>query len=167
MIRHLQRGFRGQGHGPTISFISLFKFGTVFAFSVFHAPLREKRNNHRCFRWHWKGPQQGVCTKRSTAGPVARSEAPLRKLAEEIGIDRAVAVPGDVRKVEDVKKAVASAVENFGGLMFLSTMPVWVWFQVSEIRTEDFRDVWATNIEGPLCAMREAASIMRQRRGAL
>ncbi|HON11951.1 MAG TPA: SDR family NAD(P)-dependent oxidoreductase [Chitinispirillaceae bacterium] len=98
----------------------------------------------------------------------ARSEAPLRKLAEEIGIDRAVPVPGDVRKVEDIKKAIASAVANFGRLdVLVNNAGVGLVSEISEIRTDDFRDVWATNIEGPLCAMREAASIMRQRRGGI
>ena len=116
----------------------------------------------------------GAATARAAAADgwnvalFARNAEKLTKLAKEIG-GSALAVPGDVTRLEDIENAVAEAVQHFGGLnatlanagLGLDT-PGTV-----EGDPEEWRNMIDVNIMGLLYTARVAIPHLKQTKGHL
>ncbi len=100
----------------------------------------------------------------------ARREEPLRDLASQIaGLGgEAVAVPCDVRSETDASRAVAAAVERFGGLdALVNNAGVGVIRPFMGLADTDFSDAWETNVAGAARMTRAALPALLARRGVL
>lgn len=96
----------------------------------------------------------------------ARSEAKLKALAEELGSERALAVPTDVTDAEQVKRLMARTREHFGGLdILVNNAGVGLYASVAEMAWADFEQMWKVNFFGVVRCIREALPDLRERRG--
>ncbi|MEO3788415.1 3-(cis-5,6-dihydroxycyclohexa-1,3-dien-1-yl)propanoate dehydrogenase [Actinocorallia sp. B10E7] len=97
------------------------------------------------------------------------------KLADlrEWSLGRIVTVQGDVTSPEDNAKAVATAVEEFGGLeVFVGNAGIWDFFRgLLDTSPEDlargFDEVFAVNVKGYLLGARAAAEALRESHGSM
>lgn len=97
-----------------------------------------------------------------------RREEPLRDLASEIaGLGgEAVAVPCDVRSEADAARAVAAAVERFGGLdALVNNAGVGLLRPFDRLADADFSLQWETNVAGAARMTRAALPGLLARRG--
>jgi NAD(P)-dependent dehydrogenase (short-subunit alcohol dehydrogenase family) len=113
----------------------------------------------------------GAATVRRLVGEGARVVAtgrrpePLEALAAETG---AVPVPGDATSTDDLRRAVATAAEQFGGLDILvanaggAGTPA-----VAETSDEAWRRALDSNLTSAFLAVREALPALIERRGAV
>jgi 3-oxoacyl-[acyl-carrier protein] reductase len=79
----------------------------------------------------------------------------------------ALAVTGDVGKVEDNEAAVQAAVENYGGLDILwanAGLPQ-AFRSITDIEPDEFDSLMAVNARGPWLAARAALPVLRARGG--
>jgi len=91
----------------------------------------------------------------------ARREDRITALAEELGADRAVAVPADVTDEQSLRAVVDTAVQRFGGLYVLvNNAGISRVTPAAEESTEDFRSVLEVNLVALFAACREAARVM-------
>lgn len=96
----------------------------------------------------------------------ARSEEKLEALAEELGSERALAVPTDVTDAEQVKRLMARTREHFGGLdILVNNAGVGLYASVAEMAWADFEQMWKVNFFGVVRCIREALPDLRERRG--
>ena len=96
----------------------------------------------------------------------ARSEEKLKALAEELGSERALAVPTDVTDAEQVKRLMARTREHFGGLdILVNNAGVGLYASVAEMAWADFEQMWKVNFFGVVRCIREALPDLRERRG--
>ncbi len=96
----------------------------------------------------------------------ARSEEKLKALAEELGSERALAVPTDVTDAEQVKRLMARTREHFGGLdILVNNAGVGLYASVAEMAWADFEQMWKVNFFGAVRCIREALPDLRERRG--
>lgn len=98
----------------------------------------------------------------------ARTASKLEELAERIkkAGGRALAVPMDVRREEDIVRLVASAVEGFGRLdVFVNNAGIGVWKRVEDTSLAELHAVLRTNLYGTFLGSREAFRYMRAHGG--
>ena len=96
----------------------------------------------------------------------ARSEEKLKALAEELGSERALAVPTDVTDAEQVKRLMARTREHFGGLdILVNNAGVGLYASVAEMAWADFEQMWNVNFFGVVRCIREALPDLRELRG--
>lgn len=98
----------------------------------------------------------------------ARSPGPLEALAAEIqrAGGRAIAVPMDVRREEDIVRFVEVAVSSFGRLdVFVNNAGVGVWKRVEDTSLAELHAVMRTNLYGTFLGCREAFKHMRAHGG--
>lgn len=98
----------------------------------------------------------------------ARSAGPLEALAAEIqrAGGRAIAVPMDVRREEDIVRFVEVAVSSFGRLdVFVNNAGVGVWKRVEDTSLAELHAVMRTNLYGTFLGCREAFKHMRAHGG--
>lgn len=114
----------------------------------------------------------GAAIARRFAGEGARvvlaahSEEKLKVLAEELGSERALAVPTDVTDAEQVKRLMARTREHFGGLdILVNNAGVGLYASVAEMAWADFEQMWKVNFFGVVRCIREALPDLRERRG--
>ncbi len=98
-------------------------------------------------------------------------DEPWRETLAEIeakGV-QGLALPLDVRQVEQPKKCVAQVVEQFGRLdMLVNNASVWLKSPFLEISYEAWEAALAINLTGPfLCAQAAAAQMLRQKSGVI
>ena len=100
----------------------------------------------------------------------ARNGAGLAELARRAGEARGEIAPlvMDVRQEADVKNAVASARERFGGLdALVNNAAVGALGRVESQSAEDWRTVFETNVVGTLLCCREAIPLLAERSGTI
>ena len=97
---------------------------------------------------------------------MARREEKVREIAAEL--EGAIAVPGDVGKVEDCEAAVRAAVEAFGGLHALvNGAGIWVEEPLHEATYEQIRAFVDTDVSGALQITRAALPELMKEGGRL
>lgn len=97
----------------------------------------------------------------------ARREAPLRELAAELG-ERALAVPADVTREDDVAALAQAAVRRFGGIdVWVNCAAVTAFGRLEDIPAPAYRRVLETNFFGYVYGARAALPHLRERRGTL
>ncbi len=91
----------------------------------------------------------------------ARRAEKLQELIKELGADKAIAKPCDVRKCDDLKALAAAGVEKFGTIDGLvnnaGIMPL---SMLAAGRTDEWDDMIDTNIKGVLYAINAVLPIM-------
>lgn len=101
---------------------------------------------------------------------MARSPEETRAAADEIGTRNgggAIAVLGDVSKVEDVERCVRETVEKFGRLdVVMANAGVnGVWAPIEEIEPEEFDKTVAINLRGTFLTIRASVPHLRMSGG--
>lgn len=90
----------------------------------------------------------------------------LHAVADELGADRALAVVGDVRRLDQLQDAVARGVERFGGLdIAMANAGIAGFGSVAAIDPEAFRRVIDVNVNGVFHTVRAALPALVARRG--
>lgn len=100
----------------------------------------------------------------------ARNEEALRKIADDLsrGGTRAIAVPADVSKHEDIEKIARTAIDTFGGFdTWVNDAAVALYGELSKIPMEDQRQLFEVNYWGVVDASLVAAEHLRQRGGTI
>jgi short-subunit dehydrogenase len=101
---------------------------------------------------------------------VARNEDALRKIADELshGATRAIAVPADVSKREDLERVARTAIETFGGFdTWVNDAAVALYGNLTDIPLEDQRQLFDVNYWGVVNGSMIAADHLRQRGGTI
>jgi len=101
---------------------------------------------------------------------VARNEEALRKIADELSREdtRAIAVPADVSKREDLERVARTAVETFGGFdTWVNDAAVALYGTLERIPLEDQRQLFEVNYWGVVNGSLIAAEHLRQRGGTI
>jgi len=101
---------------------------------------------------------------------VARNEEALRKVADEIshGGTRAIAVPADVSKREDLERVARTAVETFGSFdTWVNDAAVALYGTLDKIPIEDQRHLFEVNYWGVVNGSLIAAEHLRRRGGTI
>lgn len=94
---------------------------------------------------------------------MGRREAPLRAVADACG---GHAVIGDTASSEDLVSAVAEAEERFGGLdVLVANAGIELFGSVETVALDEWRRVFAVNLEGAMLAARASIPAMRKRGG--
>jgi short-subunit dehydrogenase len=99
---------------------------------------------------------------------VARNEEALREIADEIGARgvRAIAVPADTARREDLERVAQRAIETFGGFdTWVNDAAVALYGKLEEIPVEDQRRLFEVNYWGVVYGSLIAARHLRQRGG--
>ncbi|GIW09100.1 MAG: short-chain dehydrogenase [Dehalococcoidia bacterium] len=111
---------------------------------------------------------RGVTQEGSRVVLFARREQELRRVQEAIGAQQAEVVVGDVANAADLQRAVAAAVERFGGLdILVNNAGVAVIGRLTNVPVELVERGWRTNVLGPILAVQAAVPVMRQRGGGM
>jgi short-subunit dehydrogenase len=101
---------------------------------------------------------------------VARNEEALRKIADELSRKgtRAIAIPADVSKREDLERIAKTAIDTFGGFdTWVNDAAVALYGRLDEIPLEDQRQQFDVNYWGVVNGSLIAAEHLRNRGGAL
>jgi short-subunit dehydrogenase len=101
---------------------------------------------------------------------VARNEEALRGIADELshGGTRAIAVPADVSKREDLERVARTAVETFGGFdTWVNDAAVALYGKLEQIPMEDQRQLFDVNYWGLVNGSLIAAQHLRGRGGTI
>lgn len=100
-------------------------------------------------------------------GLLARDEGRLRALAAELG-EGALALPGDVRRLEDWERAVGALEGAFGGLgVLVNNAGIGVMKPLGELGEEEFRQVLEVNLVGPFLGLKAALPALLASRGVV
>lgn len=100
-------------------------------------------------------------------GLLARDEGRLRALAAELG-EGALALPGDVGRLEDWQRAVRALEEAFGGLeVLVNNAGIGVMKPLGELGEEEFRQVLEVNLVGPFLGLKAALPALLASRGVV
>jgi NAD(P)-dependent dehydrogenase (short-subunit alcohol dehydrogenase family) len=98
----------------------------------------------------------------------ARRAERLEAIAAALGVDRCVAVAGDVRRREDLQRAVAAAVARFGGLdVLVNNAGVSIMGRLQSIPIDLVEYGWAVNVVGPILAVQAALPEIEKRGGLI
>jgi len=100
----------------------------------------------------------------------ARNEEALRKVADELsrGDTRAIAVPADVSKREDLERIARTAIDTFGGFdTWVNDAAVAVYGTVDKIPLEDQRQLFEVNYWGVVNGSLIATEHLRNRGGTI
>ncbi|WP_414473163.1 SDR family oxidoreductase [Microvirga sp. M2] len=100
----------------------------------------------------------------------ARNEEALRKVADELGRNgtRAVAVPADVSKREDLERISRTAIDTFGGFdTWVNDAAVALYGAVDKIPLDDQRQLFEVNYWGVVNGSLIAAEHLRDRGGTI
>lgn len=101
---------------------------------------------------------------------VARNEEALRKVADELsrGGTRAIAVPADVGKREDIERIAKTAIDTFGGFdTWVNDAAVALYGSSDKIPLEDQRQLFEVNYWGVVNGSLIAAEHLRGRGGTI
>ena len=92
-------------------------------------------------------------------------ETAIEKLRSRWG-DRAAGAPADVRRHEECKKLIQSAVDGFGGIdILVNNAGIGIFKPVEKLTPEEWDDTIQTNLSGVFYCTHEAIPILRQRGG--
>jgi short-subunit dehydrogenase len=100
----------------------------------------------------------------------ARSDETLDELVQEIvvGGGQAIAVPGDVSKLDDMARLSAAAIERFGGFdTWVNNAGTSIFGKLEEVSEEDHRRLFEINFWGVVHGSSVAVKHLRERGGAL
>ena len=98
----------------------------------------------------------------------ARSGEALAALANELGPERALAVPTDITDRAQVEALVRQALERFGAIdILVNNAGVGLSGSVASLDPAAFQAIFATNVLGPLYAMQAAIPHLRKPGGGL
>ena len=98
----------------------------------------------------------------------ARNEDEVREAArrlEEVGPGRAVGVPCDVRRHDDVRRLIGAAVELGGVDILVNNAGVGIFSTVDGMSPEEWHTVIGTNLDGVFFCCHEAIPRLRERGG--
>ncbi|WP_018111640.1 SDR family oxidoreductase [Thermus igniterrae] len=100
-------------------------------------------------------------------GLLARDGERLKALAQELG-ERALPLPGDVRRLEDWERAVRTLEEAFGRLdALVNNAGIGVMRPLEELGEEEFRQVLEVNLVGPFLGLKAALPALLASRGVV
>ncbi|GIW08579.1 MAG: oxidoreductase [Dehalococcoidia bacterium] len=98
----------------------------------------------------------------------ARRADRLETVAAAIGGERAATVVGDVKNADDIRRAVATAVERFGGLdVLINNAGVSIMGNLHSIPIELVEHGWAVNVIGPILCVQAALPEIEKRGGMI
>lgn len=98
---------------------------------------------------------------------MARDREEVVRAADSLGASVALPIVGDVRVIEDGRRAVAEAITRFGGLdVLVNNAGVILCAPLAKTRTEDFQTMMDVHFWGTLHMTRAALPYLRARRGA-
>ena len=96
----------------------------------------------------------------------ARRAERLESLVAELGPDNAVAVPTDVRRPEDLRRLVSTAVETFGGLdAMVANAGIGLYGGIEDGTDEELAEMMDANLAGTVWAVRAAVPELKRRGG--
>jgi short-subunit dehydrogenase len=101
---------------------------------------------------------------------VARNEEALRKIADELNRNgtRAIAVPADVSRREDLERVARTAIDSFGGFdTWVNDAAVALYGTLNQIPLEDQRQLFEVNYWGVVYGSLIAAEHLRNRGGTI
>jgi NAD(P)-dependent dehydrogenase (short-subunit alcohol dehydrogenase family) len=91
---------------------------------------------------------------------------PLREVAADLGEDSATSITGDVTELADMERAVAHAVERFGGVdVVMANAGIASYGSVSAVDPAMFRRVLDINVTGVFHTVRAALPQLLERKG--
>lgn len=99
----------------------------------------------------------------------ARNSQTLAALAEELGTDRALAVPGDVTRMQDLTDAIARTEDTFGGIdaVFANAGRGLDTAGIDEGDPDAWREMMEINVMGMLWTVKAAYAALKRARGHL
>lgn len=93
---------------------------------------------------------------------LARDESKLRGLADELGAERALVLPCDLRDPAAIERAFATTRERFGGLdLLVNNAGLGYRARVDELDPALLRQTFETNVSGLLLACKAALPLLR------
>jgi 3-oxoacyl-[acyl-carrier protein] reductase len=113
-----------------------------------------------------RGIGRGIATVFSQAGAnvilFARTQGTLDEVARSLAPERTVALAGDVRSVDDIGRAVATAHERFGRLdVFCHNAGIYPDTPLEQIELQEWHDVIDTNLTSTLIVVQACLPVMR------
>lgn len=101
------------------------------------------------------GIARALKAKGAQVAVMGRSQDKLNKAAEELGV---LALQGDVSREADVKRVVASFLEEFGGIDILVNNAGYGYFApLTDLDKTEFENLFAVNVTGAMLMAREVA----------
>ncbi|XP_077535435.1 meso-2,3-butanediol dehydrogenase-like isoform X3 [Haemaphysalis longicornis] len=98
----------------------------------------------------------------------ARNVERLEKVADAcrakgLPRDKVLVLPGDVSVEADVASVVDKTAAHFGKIdILVNNAGIWKPGMIDASSVDDFRGMWSTNVEGPLCMIQKALPFLRQ-----
>ncbi len=113
-----------------------------------------------------RGAGRGIATVFSQAGAnvilFARTQDALESLAESLSPERTVAVAGDVKSVDDMRRAITTARERFGRLdVFCHNAGIYPDTPLEDVSLDEWHHVIDTNLTSTFIAVKECLPVMR------
>ncbi len=95
-----------------------------------------------------------------------RNKTELEKFTKEVGkITEAVSVLMDVRKKKDCEMFVKAAVKRFGKFdLLVNNAGIWRLDKIEDVKEEDIREMFETNVYGPIFCAQAAVPIMKEQK---
>ncbi|XP_077535433.1 3-oxoacyl-[acyl-carrier-protein] reductase FabG-like isoform X1 [Haemaphysalis longicornis] len=103
----------------------------------------------------------------------ARNVERLEKVADAcrakgLPRDKVLVLPGDVSVEADVASVVDKTAAHFGKIdILVNNAGIWKPGMIDASSVDDFRGMWSTNVEGPLCMIQKALPFLRQTKGSI
>lgn len=97
---------------------------------------------------------------------LARRADALQVVVSRLGADRTIAVPGDVRRLDDLRRGVQAAVDRWGGLdILINNAGIAVMAKLTTLDESLFDDGFKVNVFGPILGVQAALPALKARGG--
>ncbi len=116
-----------------------------------------------------RGIGRGIAQVFSQAGAnlvlLSRNQEALDGVVAELDVDRTVAVAGDVRRTEDLGRAVQTARERFGRLdVFCHDAGIYPETPIEDLELDEWHEVIDTNLTSTFLATKACIPVIREQR---